>query len=146
MYKLRTMHPFAEYLQDYIFQKNNLQEGGKFKDDFRVSTLGKYMRKFWIDELPMIFNLLKGDLKIVGVRPLSKQYFNLYSKELKERRLQYKPGLVPPFYADMPKTLKEIMESELKYLNQYDKHPFFTDLVYLWKALYNILIKKARSK
>src|SRR5690606_10781143 len=37
VYKLRTMHPFSEYLQDYVFQKNELQEGGKFKDDFRIS-------------------------------------------------------------------------------------------------------------
>jgi len=146
VYKLRTMHPFAEYLQDYVYSHNDLQEGGKFADDFRVSTLGKLMRRFWIDELPMLFNLLKGDLKLVGVRPLSKQYFNLYSRELREKRVRYKPGLVPPFYADMPKTIKEIMASEMKYLNEYEKHPILTDIKYLWKAFYNIVFRKARSK
>ena len=35
------MHPFAEYLQDYVYEKTGLQEGGKFKDDFRVTTLGQ---------------------------------------------------------------------------------------------------------
>jgi hypothetical protein len=145
VYKFRTMHPFAEYLQDYIFKQNALQEGGKFRNDFRVSTLGKFMRKFWIDELPMLFNLLKGDLKLIGVRPLSKQYFSLYSKELRDRRVKYKPGLIPPFYADMPKTLKEIMASEMKYLDEHDKHPFLTDFRYFRLALYNILFKKARS-
>ena len=46
VYKMRTMHPFAEYLQDYVYKKAGLQEGGKFKDDFRVTTLGRIMRKF----------------------------------------------------------------------------------------------------
>jgi hypothetical protein len=40
VFKMRTMHPFAEYLQDYVYTKAGLQEGGKFKDDFRVTTIG----------------------------------------------------------------------------------------------------------
>ena len=139
------MHPFSEYLQQYIYERNKLQEGGKFKDDFRISTLGKFMRKYWLDELPMIMNLLKGDLKIVGVRPLSKQYLSLYTDELKELRQKHKPGLIPPFYADLPKTLDEIMESELKYLRQYEKHPIRTDIKYFFMAFNQIFIKKARS-
>jgi len=145
VYKLRTMHPYAEYLQDYVYTHNELQDGGKFRNDFRVSTLGRLMRKFWIDELPMIYNLVKGDLKLVGVRPLSKQYYSLYSKELREKRIKYKPGLIPPFYADLPKTLKEIMASELKYLDEYEKHPFIADTKYFWKAVFNIVFHKARS-
>ncbi len=145
VYKLRTMHPFAEYLQDYVYKHNNLEAGGKFKNDFRVSTLGKLMRRFWIDELPMIFNLLNGDLKIVGVRPLSRHYFGLYTTEMQERRIQYKPGLVPPFYVDLPKTLDEIMASEKKYMEAYDKSPILTDIRYFFMAFYNILIKRARS-
>lgn len=145
VYKLRTMHPFAEYLQDYVYKQNELQEGGKFKDDFRVSTLGKIFRKLWIDELPMLRNLLKGQMKLVGVRPLSEQYFNLYSEELQQKRIKYKPGLVPPFYADMPKTMDEIMASEMKYLEAYEKSPFKTDWKYFWMAFNNIVFKKARS-
>lgn len=145
VYKFRTMHPFSEYLQQYIYERNQLQEGGKFKDDFRISTLGKFMRKYWLDELPMIINLLKGDLKIVGVRPLSKQYLSLYSEELKEKRLKHTPGLIPPFYADLPKTLDEIMESELKYLRSYEKNPIKTDIRYFFKAFNQIFIKRARS-
>ncbi|MBN2611102.1 MAG: sugar transferase [Bacteroidales bacterium] len=146
VYKLRTMHPYAEYLQDYIYKKHGLQNGGKFKDDFRISTLGKIFRKFWIDELPMLLNLFKGDLKLVGVRPISKQYFSLYSDELKKRRIKYKPGLIPPFYVDMPETFEEIMESELKYLTLYEKHPLLTDIRYLFISLFNIIIKRKRSK
>lgn len=145
VYKLRTMFPYAEYLQEYVYKKNALQEGGKFKDDFRISTAGRIFRKFWLDELPMIFNLLKGDLKIVGVRPLSRHYFSLYSENLQELRSKHRPGLIPPYYADMPKTLDEIMVSEINYLNAYEKHPFLTDWKYFWKALYNIVIKRARS-
>ena len=139
------MHPFAEYLQQYIYELSDLQEGGKFKDDFRVTTEGKFFRKFWLDELPMVLNIFKGDMKIVGVRPLSSHYFNLYSEELKEKRIKNKPGLIPPFYADMPKSLEEIMESEMRYLSAYEKHPHLTDLRYFIKAWTNILIKRARS-
>ncbi len=145
VYKLRTMHPYAEYLQEYIYDKSKLQEGGKFKDDFRITTAGKIFRKFWIDELPMLINLLRGDLKIVGVRPLSKHYFSLYSKELQEKRTKTKPGLIPPFYVDLPKTLDEIQASEMKYLDSYLKRPFLTDWRYFWKAIWNIIFKKARS-
>lgn len=146
VFKFRTMHPYSEYLQEYVYKKHSLEKGGKFKDDFRVSTLGKIMCKFWIDELPMLINLLRGDLKIVGVRPLSKHYFSLYTQELQERRIKYKPGLIPPFYVDKPNTLEEIMASELKYFDLYDKHPLLTDLRYFFKAFYNIVFRKYRSK
>ena len=145
VYKMRTMHPYAEYLQSYVFEKQSLQEGGKFKDDFRVSTLGRLMRRFWIDELPMLVNLFRGDLKLVGVRPLSQHYFSLYTKELQEKRTKVKPGLIPPFYVDNPKTLEEIMASEMRYLEAYEKHPYITDFKYFFKAVFNIIFKKYRS-
>ena len=146
VYKFRTMHPYAEYLQKFVYEKFSLQQGGKFSNDFRVTSWGKIFRKLWIDELPMVINIFKGDLKLVGVRPLSNHYLNLYSDGLRERRMNYKPGLIPPFYVDMPKTLCEIMNSEEKYLDLYDKHPLITDTTYLIKAAYNILIKRNRSK
>ena len=145
VYKLRTMHAYSEYLQEYIYKKNNLQKGGKFKDDFRITTEGRFFRKFWLDELPMFINVLKGEMKIVGVRPLSRHYFSLYSEELKQKRSKYKPGLVPPFYVDLPKTLEEIMDSEMRYLEAYEKNPLLTDIRYFFKAFYNIVFKKARS-
>lgn len=146
VYKFRTMHPYAEFLQDYVFKKGNLAEGGKFKNDTRVTTIGKIMRKFWIDEFPMFYNLLKRDMKLVGVRPLSKQYFNLYSEELRKKRIKHKPGLLPPFYADMPKTLEEIQASEMKYLTECENiGTFRTDTKYFFLILKNILFHKARS-
>jgi lipopolysaccharide/colanic/teichoic acid biosynthesis glycosyltransferase len=139
------MHPYAEYLQEYIYKKEGLQEGGKFKSDYRISTVGRIMRTFWIDELPMLINLFRFELKIFGVRPLSQQYFNLYSKELQERRIKYHPGLIPPFYVDHPKTLQEIMESEIRYLDAFDRHPLLTDIKYFFKAIFNIIFRKYRS-
>ena len=145
-YKMRTMYPYSEFLQEYIYKKCGLQEGGKFTHDIRVSTIGRFMRKYWIDELPMFINLFKGDMKLVGVRPLSKHYFSLYCEELQNLRVQFKPGLLPPFYADMPKTLDEIQQSELNYLKMCQKRGVFvTDVVYIWKIFVNIVFKRARS-
>lgn len=145
VYKLRTMHPYAEYLQNFIYEKYNLQQGGKFNNDFRITYWGNILRRLWLDELPMIYNWLTGDLKLIGCRPISFQYFNLYNEELKQLRLKFKPGLIPPFYADNPKTLDEIMESEKKYLKLYEVNPILTDIKYFFKCLYNIFIKGARS-
>ena len=139
------MHPYSEYLQEYVYNRNELQEEGKIKNDFRISPEGIIFRKFWIDELPMIFNLLKGEMKLVGVRPLSGHYFSLYTKELQELRVKTKPGLIPPFYVDMPVTLEEIIASEIKYLKAHEKAPYYTDFTYFFKSLYNILIKRERS-
>lgn len=145
-YKLRTMHPYAEFLQNYIRNENGIDEGGKFKDDFRISRWGRWLRKYWIDELPMLINLIKGDIKLVGVRPISRKYLEMYPQHLQLLRINSKPGLIPAFYADLPRTLEEIFISEEKYLIQYKKHPFICDLYYLSKAIFNILFKKVRSK
>jgi lipopolysaccharide/colanic/teichoic acid biosynthesis glycosyltransferase len=146
VYKFRTMYSYAEYLQAYIYRTSRLQKGGKFNKDIRVNTMGKFMRKYWIDELPMFINLLKGEMKLVGVRPLSQHYFSLYSPELQKMRVRYKPGLLPPFYADMPETLEEIQESEFRYLKSCEQNGIFlTDMKYLVKILRNILIKRVKS-
>jgi len=143
--KIRTMHPYAEYLQQYVFNKNNLKEGGKIHNDFRISKLGKIFRKYWIDEIPMLFNLVKGEMKLIGVRPLSKHYFDLYPNTLQSKRTLFKPGLLPPFYADMPKTLNEIADSEMRYLMAYEKEPLLTDVKYFIKIIENIIWKGKRS-
>ena len=139
------MHPYSEYIQDFVYKQNSLTDGGKFKDDFRIPGWGKFLRKFWIDELPMLANWVRGDLKFVGVRPISNQYLSLYSIEHQQKRKRFKPGLVPPFYADMPKTIEEIEKSERVYLEAYEKAPIMTDVKYFFKILYNILLNKKRS-
>ena len=146
VYKLRTMHPFSEYLQEYVYNRNELQEGGKIKNDFRISPEGRIFRKFWIDEIPMLINIFKGEMKLVGVRPLSKHFYSLYDEDLQQKRIKNKPGFIPPFYVDLPKTMSEIMESERKYLELYDQSPFITDVKYFFMAFKNVLFKGARSK
>ncbi len=146
VYKLRTMHPFSEYLQEYVYNRNELQEGGKIKNDFRISPEGRIFRKFWIDEIPMLINIFKGEMKLVGVRPLSKHFYSLYDEDLQQKRTKNKPGFIPPFYVDLPKTMTEIMESERKYLDLYDQSPFITDVKYFFMAFKNVLFKGARGK
>jgi len=146
LYKLRTMHSYAEFVQDYIRENNGLDETGKFSNDFRVTSWGRVFRKYWIDELPMFINLVKGDIKWIGVRPISKSYLQLYPIEFREYRNQFKPGLIPPYYADMPKSLPEIVLSEKNYFEKYEKSPAKTDLQYLFRILGNVIFRKARSK
>ncbi len=143
--KVRTMHPYAEYVQDYIHQTNELREDGKFDRDFRLTHWGRFLRRFWLDEVPQIYNYIRGDIRIFGVRALSEHYFNLYPKDVQQLRTQVKPGLVPPYYADMPKNFDEIIESERRYLKERLNAPFKTDCRYFFKAVYNIVVKKARS-
>jgi len=146
VFKFRTMYAYSEYLQTYIYENNDLGVGGKFNNDYRVTEWGRFLRKTWLDELPMFVNMLKGQIKLVGVRPLSQQYFDLYSEDLQQLRIQSKPGLLPPFYVDMPETLDEIQDSERRYLEAYMKHPFLTDWSYFWKITFNIVFKGKRSK
>lgn len=146
VFKLRTMHPYSEYIQDYVFQENALDEKGKFKDDFRITTWGRIFRKLWIDELPQVINLFRGQLKLVGVRALSRHYFSLYPPWLQELRIKTKPGLIPPYYVDNPKSFEEICASEKNYIERYLKKPWRTDWAYFWKAMYNIIFKRARSR
>ena len=147
VYKFRTMFPYSEYLQPYILEHEGLQKGGKFKRDYRVNYWGHKFRQTWIDELPMFINVFKGQMKLVGVRPLSRQYFSLYTPEMQKLRISVKPGLLPPFYYDKktPETLEEIQESEKRYIEAYLKRPFATDWRYFWGTVGNILFKHKRS-
>ena len=146
IYKFRTMHPYSEFIQKDLFDKNSLTVTGKFKDDFRITSWGKVFRKLWIDELPQIYNWLRGDISLIGVRALSQHYFSLYPKDLQKLRVQFKPGLIPPYYADMPKNFDEIILSEKRYLNKKIQSGFLTDLIYFLNALNNIVFKGARSQ
>jgi len=145
VYKVRTMHPYAEYMQKFIYDIYGTTDGVKFDNDFRVTSWGRFMRRIWIDELPQLVNLVKGELKIVGVRPLSMHKFSIYPPHLQKKRVKYKPGLIPPTYVEIPKSVEEMMSIEEKYLDAYEKNPFVTDWKYFWRALNNILFKRVRS-
>ena len=80
VYKFRTM-------------KNDFAgESGSLTDAERLTSLGQFLRRSSLDELPQLFNVLKGDLSFVGPRPLLMQYLNRYTPE-QARRLEVKPGL-----------------------------------------------------
>lgn len=145
VYKLRTMHPYSEYLQKFMFENYGSTSGDKVDNDFRITYWGKLLRRIWFDELPMLINWFNGDLKIVGVRPLSVHKFGMYPEWLQRKRIKVKPGLVPPYYAHMPKNFNELIASENKYLEDYFKNPLKTDFIYFFKAFYNIIFKNARS-
>jgi lipopolysaccharide/colanic/teichoic acid biosynthesis glycosyltransferase/multisubunit Na+/H+ antiporter MnhC subunit len=145
MYKVQTMYPYSEFIHKYILELNNLDDSGKIKNDFRITAWGKLFRKLWIDELPMLINLIKGDIKLVGVRPLSQTFFDTYPEDLQKERTKYKPGLIPPYYVDLPKNMDEVLDSERKYLAKYKDHPLRTDIIYLFKAFKNIVFKGAKS-
>jgi len=148
VYKFRTMYSYSQYLQDYVYERNKLNKSGKLANDFRVNFWGRVLRPIWLDELPMLWNVLKGDMKWVGVRPLSGHFFSLYTPEMQELRTKVKPGMLPPFYYEKktPVGLDEIQASERRYVEAYLKHPFLTDWRYFWGTVSNILLKQKTSK
>ncbi|OOM80336.1 sugar transferase [Clostridium sp. BL-8] len=93
MYKFRSMITNAEELKDKLKEKNEMSGPMfKLKDDPRVTKVGKFIRKTSIDELPQLFNILKGDMSLVGPRPsLPKEVMCFEDWMLK--RLKVKPGL-----------------------------------------------------
>ena len=147
VYKFRTMYSYSEYLQPYMMEHEGLQDGGKFAHDYRINFWGRLLRRTWLDELPMLINVMKGQMKMVGVRPLSRHYFSLYTPQMQELHISVKPGLVPPFYYEKvtPISLEDVQESEKRYIEAYHKHPFATNWRYFWGAVGNILFKHKRS-
>lgn len=145
-YKFRTMHPYAEYIQKYVFDaRGGMDISDKSNDDWRITTWGRFMRKYWLDELPMLINWFKGDVKLVGVRPLSRTMFDTYPQWLQDKRTLSKPGLIPPFYIDHPDTFDELFASEDKYLTEYLAHPVRTDMKYFFLTMRSILTRKTHS-
>lgn len=146
VYKFRTMHPFAEYLQDYVLKISGYSQTGKPANDFRLTPWGKILRRYWLDELPQLLNVLKGDLKLVGVRPISQRYFLDIPKDLQEMRMKYKPGCIPPYVAlNLKSNIESVLLSEREYLAEKLKNPNTTDIKYFFKAVYNIIFKRKRS-
>lgn len=147
VYKLRTMHPYSEYLQSFMVKNHGYDNDGKGKieNDFRVSTLGKFFRKYWLDELPQIINVIKGEMNIVGVRPLSLTRYIEFPEEVKKMRIKLKPGCIPPYVSLLMSNEEDNIKAELIYLKQREKHPVYTDIKFFVLAIYNILTNKIRS-
>ncbi len=94
MFKFRTMVANAEALQNSL---ENLNEAGgpvfKIKNDPRITRVGRFLRKTSLDELPQLFNVLFGDLSLVGPRPLPLRDFERFEEVWFNRRFSVKPGI-----------------------------------------------------
>lgn len=146
VYKFRTMHPYSEYLQDYILKANGYAESGKPAEDFRIPVWGKFMRRFWLDEIPQLINVLKGEMKLVGIRPVSARYFQDIPAEMQKLRLMQKPGCIPPYVAlDREGNVMSVLQSEREYLEAKIRNPYTTDTKYFFKAIFNIIFRHKRS-
>jgi lipopolysaccharide/colanic/teichoic acid biosynthesis glycosyltransferase len=145
IYKFRTMYPYSEYLQDYVLRLNGYSQFGKPAEDFRLTFWGKFLRKYWLDELPQLINVLSGEMKLVGFRPLSLRAYEDYPEDVKSLRANYKPGCIPPYVSLLKQGMSESIEAERTYLIEKEKSPFYTDLKYFRLAVVNIITNKIRS-
>lgn len=120
-YKFRSMKPNAENELDNLLKFNEMQ-GPTFKmrNDPRITKVGRFLRRTGLDELPQLFNILKGDMSIVGPRPAlprEVEQYNAYQKQ----RLLVSPGLtcywqIQPHRNDM--SFDEWLELDLKYIRE----------------------------
>ncbi len=119
MYKFRTMCPNADKQLSQI-EKENEVTGPMFKikDDPRITKIGKYLRKFSLDEFPQFLNVLKGDMSLVGPRPPIEREVALYS-ESDFDRLQIKPGITGLWQVSLRNatSFQGMLELDLLYIN-----------------------------
>lgn len=145
-HKLRSMYPFSEFIQKRIFEDNGLAITGKFKDDFRLTEYGPFFRKNWLDELPQIFDWLRGDIKLVGIRATSRHFLSLYPQDFLDLYVQVKPGLIPPIFDETTDGFEHIVKVEEVYLEAYCKQPLRTDIRYFMMTFKDIVFRGIRSR
>ncbi len=127
MYKFRSMRIGAQdQLQELVDISELTEPAFKLADDPRVTRLGRILRRWSLDELPQFWNVLIGDMSLVGPRPEEAQIVALYN-DLQRRRLSVKPGITGPMQVDergdLP--LNKRLEMELDYIDNYS---FWHDL------------------
>lgn len=147
VYKFRTMHPYSEFIHEYMIENHGFNEKGKINNDFRTSGWGMFLRKTWLDELPQLINVFKGEMKLFGVRPVSESYFNTLSTEYQSIRNHQKPGCIPPYLVFSTSSTKDkVVEAEKIYLKQCEENKtFWLDFKYTLIAINNIILKGKRS-
>ncbi|WP_418668201.1 sugar transferase [Allofournierella sp.] len=138
MYKFRSMYMDAESRLEEL-KKYNQVKGPAFKmeNDPRVTKVGKFIRKTSLDELPQFFNVLKGDMSIVGPRPPLPREVAQYS-DWDWGRLAVKPGLTCYWQISgrSDVSFEDWMKLDLKYV---EEQSFWTDLKILWKTVSVVL-------
>lgn len=120
IYKFRTMVPNAEnMIKDFTpEQKREWEENFKLKDDPRITKIGKFLRATSLDELPQLFNILKGEMSFVGPRPIIESELEWYGKD-KDKFLSVTPGLTGWWASHGRSSIKypERCELELYYVD-----------------------------
>lgn len=122
LYKFRSMNVNAEEEKEALMEKNEMN-GLMFKmaDDPRIFPVGKFMRKYSIDELPQFFNVLKGDMSLVGTRPPTLEEFEKYQIHHKAR-LGIKPGITGMWQVSGRSDIKdfeEVVALDTHYISQW---------------------------
>ncbi len=123
IYKFRTMYENAdEMIKEFTEeQMKEWKENFKLKDDPRITKVGKFLRKTSLDELPQIVNIIKGELSIVGPRPVIDEELEKYG-ENKAKFLSVTPGLTGFWQANgrSDTTYEQRMQMELYYVDNYN--------------------------
>ena len=134
-YKFRSMIPGAEEMLDSLLDRNEMNGPAfKMKDDPRITRFGRFMRMTSIDELPQLWNVLKGDMSLVGPRPPLPREVELYT-EHQMKRLSVVPGITC-FWQVQPKrnslSFDQWLSLDLKYI---EEQSVKTDFVILFKTI-----------
>lgn len=125
MYKLRSMVANAEELKEKLMEENEMSGPMfKIKDDPRITKVGRFIRKTSIDELPQLFNVLRGDMSLVGPRPERPQFVEKFKEEIPRYMIkhQVRPGLtgwaqVNGYRGDT--SIKKRIEHDLYYIENW---------------------------
>jgi undecaprenyl phosphate N,N'-diacetylbacillosamine 1-phosphate transferase len=129
----------------FATMKNTVNNRGELlADEERITVLGNLLRKTSLDELPQLFNVLKGDMSFVGPRPLLIEYLTKYNKE-QERRHTVKPGITG--YAQINGrnniSWQKKFELDIYYVDNYS---LILDLKILFQTLFNVIKRSDISK
>jgi exopolysaccharide biosynthesis polyprenyl glycosylphosphotransferase len=132
LYKFRTMVANAENIRKELGDRNEMDGPVfKIKDDPRVTNIGKFLRRTGLDELPQLFNVLKGEMSLIGPRP-PLQSETIQYKRWQLRRLSVKPGL-SCFWQIKPDRnsikFEQWMEMDLAYIDNWSLRLDFIILV-----------------
>lgn len=141
MYKFRSMHDGAENLKSEIMHLNEMDGPVfKMKDDPRITKVGKFIRKYSIDELPQLLNIIKGDMSIVGPRPPLPDEVAQYS-EYELQRLFIKPGLTCFWqaYGRSALSFEDWMDMDMKYIQ---RRSIRLDIWLIFKTVFAVIFTR----
>ena len=145
VYKIRTMKPDADKQFDDVI-KSGLDSLGKPLNDPRITPMGKFLRKYRIDELPQIYNFGRGDLKLVGIRPMSREEWQNYPTEIMQKALSQKPSLIPIQYAyPYSKRFEDDLRHMTEYLDRWENTPIRADIEFFYRVAWNIIFNRGKS-